>query len=147
VVDADAVQPLAGSVTVIAYGPAADTVFVFVVTPPPQSYLTPAVVLDAVNVTLVTEQVKSAGGAMLISGTIMFCVTVVDAVAEQPLAGSVTVTEYEPVVFTDLVSVVIPPPQSYVTPVVVLEAVNVTSVTIQVSSDGGAIVTSGTVIF
>ena len=36
-VDKDAVQPFAGSVTVTEYGPGADTVFVAVIMPPPQS--------------------------------------------------------------------------------------------------------------
>jgi hypothetical protein len=52
----------------------------------------PVVVDDTVRVTLVTEQVNVAGAAMLELGDVMFCVTVCDAVAEHPFAGSVTVT-------------------------------------------------------
>ena len=66
----------------------------------------------AVIVTLATEHVKLAGTPMLTFGTAPFWITVADADAVQPFAGSVTVTEYDPVVFTGLVLVVTPPPQS-----------------------------------
>ena len=72
VVDADAVQPFAGSVAVTEYVPAVLTVLVAVVVPAPQSYVAPVVVEDAVKVTLVTEQVKSAGVAIVILGIITF---------------------------------------------------------------------------
>ena len=65
---------------------------VAVVTPPPQLNVAPVVVEDAVKVSLGDVQVIGAGAAMLALGAIMFCVTVVDAVFVQPLAGSVTVT-------------------------------------------------------
>ena len=60
--------------------------------PPPQSYVTPGVVDEAVSVTLVTAQVSWAGGAMLILGVTIFWVTATEAEALHPLAGSVTVT-------------------------------------------------------
>jgi hypothetical protein len=55
-------------------------------------YVAPAVVDEAVIVTLVTAQVSVAGGAILTFGGVMFCVTATDAEAVHPLAGSVTVT-------------------------------------------------------
>ena len=61
--------------------------------PPPQSYVTPGVVDEAVSVTLVIVQVSCAGGAIVTFGTVMFWVTVVVVVAVQLLAGSVTITE------------------------------------------------------
>ena len=93
VVDVLAVHPFAGSVTVTEYGPGTETVLVFVVTPAPQLYVAPMVVELAVSVTLSTVQVSAAGAAILTFGVVMFCVTVVDADAVQPFAGSVTVTE------------------------------------------------------
>ena len=51
---------------------------------------------DAVNVTLVTEQVRVPGAAMLAFGTPALWVTVVEAEAVQPLDGSVTVMVYVP---------------------------------------------------
>ena len=62
------------------------------VLPPPQLNVAPIVVDDAVRVTLVTEQVNVAGTAMLALGGVMVCVTVCEAVAVHPFAGSVTVT-------------------------------------------------------
>ena len=112
VVELEAVQPFIGSVTVTEYGPGADTVFVAVVTPPPQLYVTPMVVDEAVSVVLRTVHVNDAGAAILTLGTVMFCVTVVDAEAVQPLDGSVTVTECGPAADTVFVAVVTPPPQS-----------------------------------
>jgi hypothetical protein len=50
------------------------------------------VVDDAVSVTLVTEQVKVAGSAMLALGGVTVCVTVCAAVAVHPFTGSVTIT-------------------------------------------------------
>jgi hypothetical protein len=67
------------------------------------------VVDEAVMVTLVTAQVNCAGGAILMLGAVIFCVTVVDALAVHPFAGSVTVTEYVPGVVVVLVLVVPPP--------------------------------------
>ena len=69
------------------------TVLVALVIPPPQLYVTPGVVEDAVSVALRTEQVSGAGAAMLTFGVAIFCVTVVEAKAVQPFDGSVTVTE------------------------------------------------------
>ena len=109
--EADAEHPLPGSVTVTEYVPAVLAAFVAVVTPPPQLYVAPGVVALVVNVTLSTLQVRLAGGAMLTLGAMIFCVTAVDAVAVHPFAGSVTVTEYVPAVFTVFVEVVTPPPQ------------------------------------
>jgi hypothetical protein len=48
---------------------------------------------EALKVTAVIVHVKVAGDAMLTSGLIMFCETVVETDAEHPFAGSVTVTE------------------------------------------------------
>jgi hypothetical protein len=67
---------------------------------------------EAVRVTLVTEQVKSAGGAIAMSGKVMFWATVTDAEPIQPFEGSVTVTKYVPGELTVLVAEVLPPPQS-----------------------------------
>ena len=92
VVEAEAVHPLAGSVTVTVYDPGVETDFVVVVTPPPQLNVAPTVDEDAVIVTLRTVQVSAAGGAMLTFGAVIFCVTVADADAEHPFEGSVTVT-------------------------------------------------------
>jgi hypothetical protein len=50
------------------------------------------VVEDAVNVVLVTVQFSTAGGAILTLGVVVFCVTVVEADAVQPFAGSVAET-------------------------------------------------------
>ena len=72
--------------------------------------MAPVVVELAVNVTLSTVQVKAAGAAILRLGVVIFCVTVVEADAVQPFAGSVTVTEYDTDADTDLVFVVTPPP-------------------------------------
>src|SRR5204862_276827 len=72
VVEAEAVQPFAGSVTVTEYGPSTETVLVFVVTPPPQSYVAPVVVELAVSVTFSTVQVSDAGAAILTFGVVMF---------------------------------------------------------------------------
>jgi hypothetical protein len=44
-----------------------------------------------VIVTLVTLQVRVAGGAILTLGGVIFCDTATDAEAVHPLAGSVTV--------------------------------------------------------
>ena len=92
VVDADAVQPLAGLVTVTVYVPGEETVLILPLPPPLQAYVAPAALEEAVSVTEVTAQVSVAGGAIVALGGVMFCVTVVDADAVQPLAGSVTVT-------------------------------------------------------
>jgi hypothetical protein len=64
---------------------------------------------DAVRVTLVTAQVSVAGGAIVTTGTPLAWLTVVETLAEQPLEGSVTVTEYEPGEETVLVGVVTVP--------------------------------------
>jgi hypothetical protein len=116
---------------------------VAVVTPPPQLYVAPAVVDEAVIVTLVTLQVRVAGGAMLTFGGVIVWETVTEADAVHPLAGSVTVTVYVPGAVTVLAAVVTPPPQLYVTPAVVDEAVIVILATLQVSVAGGAMLTFG----
>ena len=117
------------------------------VIPPPQSKVAPVVVELADNVTLSTVQVRLAGAAMLTFGVAIFCVTVVEVLAVQPFAGSITVTEYEPAAETVLVFVVTPPPQSYVAPVVVELAVKVTLSTAQVRLAGAAMLTFGVVMF
>ena len=66
--------------------------FAAVVTPPPQLKVAPPVVEEAVKVSLVVLQVKTAGALTLALGTVVFCVTVADAVLVQPLTGLVTVT-------------------------------------------------------
>ena len=50
----------------------AATVFVAVVTPAPQLNVAPPVVEEAVNVSLVTAQVRVTGAAMLALGAVMF---------------------------------------------------------------------------
>ena len=147
VADAVFVQPFDGSVTVTVYEPGVDTVFVVVIFPPPQSNVAPAVVDDAVNVTLVTAHVNTAGEAILAFGVVMFCVTVADAVLVQPFDGSVTVTVNVPGADTALVDVVLPPPQSNVTPAVEDDAVSVTLVTEQSSTAGAAILALGVAMF
>ena len=63
-----------------------------VVTPPPQLNVAPAVVEEAVNISLVFKQVKTVGGTIAAFGGVTDCVTFVETVLVQPLAGSVTVT-------------------------------------------------------
>ena len=63
-----------------------------VVMPAPQLNVAPPVVDDAVNVSLVTEQVKIVGAAILAFGVVIFWVTVAEVVFVQPLPGFVTVT-------------------------------------------------------
>jgi hypothetical protein len=92
VVDVEAVHPFAGSVAVTVYVPAVLTDFVLPVPPPLHANVAPAVVEDAVNVVLVTVQFSTAGGAILTLGVVVFCVTVVEADAVQPFAGSVAET-------------------------------------------------------
>ena len=62
------------------------------VTPPPQLNVAPPVDEEAVNVSLVVVHVNTVGAATFAVGTVVFCVTVVDAELVQPLDGSVTVT-------------------------------------------------------
>ena len=143
VADAVFVQPFDGSVTVTVYVPGVVTAFVVPVPPPLHAYVTPAVVDDAVNVTLVTVQLSTAGAAILILGVVMFCVTVADVVMVQPFAGLVTVTVNVPGAETVFVVVVFPPPQSNVAPPVVEDAVNVTLVLVQVSTAGAAMLALG----
>jgi len=68
------------------------TDFVLPVPPPLHVNVAPAVVEDAVSVVLVMVQFNTAGGAILTLGVVVFCVTVVDAEAVQPFAGSVAET-------------------------------------------------------
>ena len=65
---------------------------VTVVIPPPQLNVAPAVVDEAVKVSVGDEQVIGEGVAILALGAAIFCVTVVDVVVVQPLDGSVAVT-------------------------------------------------------
>ena len=62
---------MAGSVTVTEYVPGEETELLTVVTVP-QLNVAPVVVEEAVMVTLVTAQVKLAGGAILKLGTVIF---------------------------------------------------------------------------
>ena len=66
------VQPFEGSVTVTVYVVGEDTVFVVVVFPPPQLNVAPGVVEPAVNVSLMVEQVKTTGAAILAFGAALF---------------------------------------------------------------------------
>ena len=122
-------------------------VFVVVVTPPPQLKVAPPVVDEAVKASLVVAQVRTDGAAMLALGTVMFCVTVEEAVAVQPLPGLVTVTVYVVGPDTVLVVVVLPPPQLKVAPPVVDEAVKTSLVVEHVKATGAAILAFGAVIF
>ena len=145
--DADAVQLLDGSVTITVYGPGAETLFVIVVTPPPQLNVAPLVVDAAVNVVDVTAQVNVAGVPILAFGGLTVCVTVTAAVVVQPLDGSVTVTVYVAGLVTIWLAVVIPPPQLNVAPLVVDEAASTSLVAVQVKTEGGAMLALGAVIF
>jgi hypothetical protein len=147
VVEVVLVQPLAGLVTVTVHVAGVDIVLVAVVTPPPQLKVAPPVVEDAVSVSLVVEQVKTPGAAILAFGVAIFCVTETDAVLVQPFAGLVTVTVYVAGAETVLVAVVTPDPQLKVAPPVVDEAINVSLVVEHVRTVGAAIPALGTVIF
>ena len=81
------------------------------------------------------------------TGATMFCSTVVDAVLVQPLIGSVAVTLYVEGDEIEFVDVVIPLPQLNVAPVVVDEAVNISTVFEHVNWAGVAMLTLGGVIF
>lgn len=72
--------------------PAVVTDLVLPVPPPLHAKLAPAVVDEAESVVLVTVQFNTVGGAILTLGVFVFCVTVVDAEAVQPFAGSVAET-------------------------------------------------------
>ncbi len=63
-----------------------------VVIPPPQLYVAPLVVEEAVKTSLVMVQLKTSGVAILTLGAVVFCVTLTEAVLVQPLDGLVTVT-------------------------------------------------------
>jgi hypothetical protein len=92
VIDVEAVHPFAGSVAVTVYVPAELTDFVLPVPPLLHVKVAPAVVDEAESVVLVTVQFNTAGVAILTLGVVIFCVTVVEAEAVQPLAGSVAET-------------------------------------------------------
>jgi hypothetical protein len=92
VIDVEAVHPFAGSVAVTVYVPAELTDFVLPVPPLLHVKVAPAVVDEAESVVLVTVQFNTAGVAILTLGVVVFCVTVVDAEAVQPFAGSVAET-------------------------------------------------------
>ena len=132
-------------VTVTVYIPAAVTLFVDDVPPPLQAYVTPVDGL-AVNVTLVTLQLKSPLLAALAVGAVVFELTVTLAVELHPFELSVTVTVYVPAAVTIFVDDVPPPLQAYVTPVDGL-AVNVTLVTLQLKSPLLAALAVGAVVF
>ena len=122
-------------------------IVLFAVVTPPQLNVAPPVVEDAVIVSLVVVQVNTTGAVMLTTGTVIFCVTVADAMAVQPLDGSVTVTVYDAGVVTVLVAVVTPAPQLKVVPPVVEDAVSITLVTAHVKVAGAATLAFGAVIF
>src|SRR5689334_22298263 len=84
---------------------------------------------------LVVVQVNCAGAAILAAGVVMSCVTVVLALAVQPVVASVIVTLYVPGAVTDFVCDVPPPLHAYVTPVAG-DAVKVILVVLQVSCAG-----------
>ena len=93
---AEAVQPLAGSVTVTVYVPPTLTVGISreEVNPPGplQLNVAPAVVELAISCTEVIVQVSIPQGAIVTFGAVVFEVTVAEAEPVQPLAGSVTMT-------------------------------------------------------
>lgn len=68
------------------------TVLVDVVFPPPQLNVAPAVLDEAVKVSLMLVHVSSIGEEILTFGAIIFWVTVVEAEPVHPLDGSVAVT-------------------------------------------------------
>lgn len=78
--------------------PAIETLFELPVPPPLHAKVAPAVVDEAVNVTELLMQFNCAGAAILTLGGVVFCVTVLDADAVHPFAGSVAVTVYIPAV-------------------------------------------------
>ena len=139
-----AVQPFA-AVTVTVYTPGVDTTFVVPVVAPVHTYVTPAVVEDAVNVTLVLVQVNGPSFTAAAFGTAISCVTVVLAVVVQPFAA-VIVTVYVPGVVTTFVAPVLPA-HAYVTPGVVELAVNVTLVFEQVNGPSFVALAFGVVVF
>ena len=66
--------------------PAVETLFVLPVPPPLHANVAPAVVDEAVNVTELLMQFNCAGAAIFRFGAVIFCVTVLDADAVQPLS-------------------------------------------------------------
>ena len=86
-------QPLAGFVAVSVYVPAEIAVAV-ALDPKPLLHekVAPAVVLEPSRVTEALLHNKILSAPALTLGGIVFCVTVLDAVALQPLDGSVAVT-------------------------------------------------------
>jgi hypothetical protein len=119
VADVEAVQPFEGSVAVTLYVPADVTTKVFKVLPSLQTKSVKIGVDDAESVTLGVVQLSVAGGAIATLGGILFCVTVVAALAVQPLLGSVAVTVYVPGALTFFVFPVPPPLHAKVAPTVV----------------------------
>ena len=65
-------QPFVGSVTVTVYVFGVEIVLTAVIIPPPQLNVTPAVVDDAVSVSLILLQVKTDGDDMPAFGEVIF---------------------------------------------------------------------------
>ena len=115
------------------YTPGVVTTFVVPVPVPDQVYVTPGVVDDAVNVTLVFAHVNGPSFTTTTFGSAISCVTVVLPTTEQPL-GAVTVTVNVPgVVVVKLAA--LPPTDDhwYVAPTVAVVALTVTLVLLQVN--------------
>ena len=102
---------------------------------------------DAVSVSVVVVQVSNTGADTLALGTVIFCVTVTDAVAVHPFTGFVTVTVYVAGDEMVLVAVVTPPPQLKVAPPVVDDALNISLRVVQFNTVGAATLALGAVRF
>jgi hypothetical protein len=151
----EAVQPLAGLVTVSVYRPGALTEGVADVEEKPlgplQLKVAPGVEDEPLSVTEVTLQVSSLSGPASALGGVMFCVTFTVSLAVQPLAGSVTVSVYKPGALTEGVAEVEEKPpgplQLKVAPGVVEEPLSVTEVVVQVRVLSAPASTLGAVMF
>lgn len=151
------VHPLAGSVTVTVYVPAAFTVGEDVAPPavipvPVQLYVAPVVVEFAVMVPLVVVQFNDNDEPAVAFGTVVLLDTLTVVVAVHPFAGSVTVTVYVPAEFTVGDAVVPPavipvPAQLNVAPVAVELALIVPLVVIQLRINAEPDVADGGVVF
>jgi len=100
----------------------------------------------AVNVTVVTEQLKLAGGAMLTLGGVVLLVTFTEREVVHLLPGSVAVTVYVAATVTALVVPVPPPLHAKVAFGVVELAVIVIELAVHVKLAGGTIVKLGRVV-
>lgn len=147
VADVDAVHPFDGSVAVTLYVPADVTANVFKVLPSLQTKSVTMGVDEAVSVTLGVVQLSAAGGAIATLGGILFCVTVVAALAVQPLVGSVAVTVYVPGALMLFVLPVPPPLHAKVAPTVDEFADRRALVILQFSDVVAGILTLGIAVF